>query len=150
MRMKSKNLKRWNLPPYGVKLDCIKSKPYPVLIVILFLGVALITFQQKVIGIAVLVLACYQLGVGNNSVLCEFYDRYVVFYSSHDPDGCYILFWQDVAGWRYQSGLMQDTLYVLLKDGTKLEFPSLSRRKVELYFRKYAPDVEAPVSKQHV
>ena len=79
MRMKSKYLKRWNLPPYGVKLDSIKSKPYPVLIAILFLGAALISLNQKVIGIAILVLACYQLGIGNNSVLCEFYDRYVVF-----------------------------------------------------------------------
>ena len=58
MRMKSKYLKRWNLPPYGVKLDSIKSKPYPVLIAILFLGAALISLNQKVIGIAILVLAC--------------------------------------------------------------------------------------------
>lgn len=150
MRMKSKYLKRWNLPPYGVKLDSIKSKPYPVLIAILFLGAALISLNQKVIGIAILVLACYQLGIGNNSVLCEFYDRYVVFYSTQDPDGCYILFWQDVSKWQYQCGLMQDTLRVLLKDGSKIEFSSLSRRKVEQYFRKYVPDVETPVTKQHV
>ena len=133
MRMKSKYLKRWNLPPYGVKLDSIKSKPYPVLIAILFLGAALISLNQKVIGIAILVLACYQLGIGNNSVLCEFYDRYVVFYSTQDPDGCYILFWQDVAKWQYQCGLMQDTLRVLLKDGSKVEFSSLSPGLRHLY-----------------
>ena len=45
---------------------------------------------------------------------------------------------------------MQDTLRVLLKDGSKVEFSSLSRRKVEQYFRKYVPDVETPVTKQHV
>lgn len=142
MRMKSKKLKRWNLPAYGVKLDCIKAKPYPILFGILIFGAALITLNQKVLGIAILVLACYQIGVNNNQVLCEFFDRYVVFYSSHDPDSCYILFWQDVAQWHYQSGFMQDTLYVLLKDGTKLDFSSLSRRKIELYFRKYAADLE--------
>ncbi len=150
MRMKSKKLKRWNLPAYGEKLDCIKAKPYPILFGFLVFGAGLISLNQKVIGIAILVLACYQISINNNQVLCEFYDRYVVFYNSQDSDDCYILFWQDVAQWQYQRGWMQDTLHVLLKDGTKLDFTSLSRRKVEHYFRTYAAELEMPLIKTHI
>lgn len=72
MRIKSKHLKKWNLPGYGTKLDCVKSKPYPVLFAFLAASVILFSLNQKVIGIALLALTCYQLGVGNNSTICEF------------------------------------------------------------------------------
>lgn len=150
MRMKSKKLKRWNLPAYGEKLDCVKSKPYSILIMIVLIGLALISIDQKVIGIAIIVLACYQIGFANNQVLCEFYDHYVVFYKTQEPDECFILFWQDVAKWQYRCGWMQDELHVILKDGTTMDFCSLSRRKIERYFRKYVPDVEMPITKQHI
>lgn len=150
MRIKSKHLKKWNLPGYGTKLDCVKSKPYPFLFAFLAASVILFSLNQKVIGIALLALTCYQLGVGNNSTICEFFDRYVVFYDAQDHDGCYILFWQDVAQWQYCCGIFRDTLSVTLRDGTSLTFNSLSRRKIEHYFRQYVPDVEMPIGKQHI
>ena len=74
----------------------------------------------------------------------------MVFYDAQDHDGCYILFWQDVAQWQYCCGIFRDTLSVTLRDGTSLTFNSLSRRKIEHYFRQYVPDVEMPIGKQHI
>ena len=150
MQLKSKILKKWNLPSYGVRLGKITSKPYPILIAFLGGGVILILVRQPVFGIAVCALSFYQLCIGHNDSLCEFYDQYVVFYSPKEPDDCYIMFWEDVAEWKYHSGVTHDTLHVLLKDGQVLDFSSLSRRKTEHFFRRFVPQLKSSVHKQQV
>ena len=50
MQLKSKILKKWNLPSYGVRLGKITSKPYPILIAFLGGGVILILVRQPVFG----------------------------------------------------------------------------------------------------
>ena len=73
-----------------------------------------------------------------------------MFYSPKEPDDCYILFWEDVAEWKYHSGVTHDTLHVLLKDGQVLDFSSLSRRKTEHFFRRFVPQLKSSVHKQQV
>lgn len=150
MQMKSKMLKKWNLPSYGKKLDQITSKPYLFLLLLALCGVVLFLWGHAVIGVVVVVTAGYQFCVGQNLILCEFYDQYAVFYPEAGSDECFLLFWEDVAGWQYQSGWMHDTLKILLKDGNSVEFASLCRRKMEHYFRQCAHIEPSPVPKQHV
>ena len=71
MQLKSKILKKWNLPSYGVRLGKITSKPYPILIAFLGGGVILILVRQPVFGIAVCALSFYQLCIGRNDSLCR-------------------------------------------------------------------------------
>ena len=99
VNVKSKVLKIRNLPTDGRKIDQINAKPYLVIAVFLFIGIALLFTRVYLIGIVITFLFLYCLLFVKDVVLIEFYETYAVFYLNNGKEECFLLFWQDVAKW---------------------------------------------------
>ena len=74
--------------------------------------------------------------------MTELSSDHAVFYKESSREECFYLYWDDVEEWKImpmKTGL--DQLIIELKDGEKVRFTVFSRRKIEKYFKKYAPNI---------
>lgn len=148
MNIKSKNLKIRNLPKNNKRIDKINSKPYLALIIFLVSGIAIFSVSY-LIGLLICALCLYNLCFIRNMILTEFFDDYAVFYNTQKKDECFILFWQDIAKWKFQKQRSDlDILEVHLKDGRKVTFQCVSKRKTLNHFHKYSKATEIITNKR--
>lgn len=151
VNVKSKVLKIRNLPTDGRKIDQINAKPYLVIAVFLFIGIALLFTRVYLIGIVITFLFLYCLLFVKDVVLIEFYETYAVFYLNNGKEECFLLFWQDVAKWSITSSRNDlDVLNIELKNHQCISLKCVSRKKVEKYFLQCATPIrESEITKQH-
>lgn len=151
VNVKSKVLKIRNLPTDGRKIDQINAKPYLVIAVFLFIGIALLFTRVYLIGIVITFLFLYCLLFVKDVVLIEFYETYAVLYLNNGKEECFLLFWQDVAKWSITSSRNDlDVLNIELKNHQCISLKCVSRKKVEKYFLQYATPIrESEITKQH-
>jgi len=151
VNVKSKVLKIRNLPTDGRKIDQINAKPYLIIAVFLFIGIALLFTRVYLIGIVITFLFLYCLLFVKDVVLIEFFENYAVFYLNNGKEECFLLFWQDVAKWSITSSRNDlDVLNIELKNQQCISLKCVSRKKVEKYFLQFATTLrESEITKQH-
>lgn len=141
MKIKSKILKIRNLPKNECCIDCIKAKPYALIVFILLVGILLIwkTILQ-LLGVVLFVFALFYLLFVKNRILVKFYPSYAVFYLYNGANECYLLFWEDVVSWKIVSKRKSlDMLELVLKDEQQVMLQCYMKRRIKKNLTKFAP-----------
>lgn len=140
--IRSKRLYSHNLPEDRSIETKINSKPTAGLLVFVFFGISLMCVGKLwIFGLLIALMALAGVLFIKNHVMTELSSDHAVFYKDTNREECFILYWDDVEEWKImpmKTGL--DQLIIELKDGEKVCFTVFSRRKIEKYFKKYAPN----------
>lgn len=138
MLVKSKSLKRRNLPKGNNALAKINLRPNLLFQIILASAVILMIQNNLIIGLGLLGFSGYNLFFTKNKYVVEFYDEYVVFQLDNFEDEVYIVFYSEIESWQYhQLNKGIDSVEVQLVNLDKLTFNSYDRRNMKRYMKKF-------------
>lgn len=140
--IRSKRLYCHNLPEDRVIETKINSKPTGGLLVFALLGISLMCVGKVwIFGLLIALASMAGVILIKNHVMTELSSDHAVFYKENSREECFYLYWEDVEEWKImpmKTGL--DQLIIQLKDGERVRFTVFSRRKIDKYFKKYAPN----------
>ena len=143
MDIRSKKLKTRNLPEPREAIDQINAKPYVFLILFLFIGLYMFFTSNYLMGIFMMAIFLYYLIFIKNKVVTEFYEDYIVFYNEKEMEECYIVFYAEIKSWVYLPGRFDtDRVEITFKDGKRVAFDSLSKRKMKRYLDQRVGEME--------
>lgn len=141
--IRSKRLYCHNLPEDRTIETKINSKPTGGLLVFVLFGISLMCVGKLwIFGLLITLMTLAGVVFIKNHVMTELSSDHAVFYKESSREECFYLYWDDVEEWKImpmKTGL--DQLIIELKDGEKVRFTVFSRRKIEKYFKKYAPNI---------
>lgn len=138
VEVRSQYLKIRNLPQKEKRIGSINSKPYVFFCILLLISFYFIRRQVYLLGVLIQVISIYNLCFTHNEKLVEFYRGYVVFYHINEhKDDCFLLFWEDVAGWYFTNGGHgYDAICVELRNQKQVTLRCVERWKIARYFKR--------------
>lgn len=138
--MKSKEIKRYNLPSDRVVTRTIDAKPYELLLVFVLIGMYITFYNQWYYGGIFTLLGFLILFILPKRVLVEFTNTYMILYSKVNSPDCMMVYYEEVASWIYHVGLYKDELQINLIDGTTQTVEGFSKFTFELEMNRYMGD----------
>lgn len=138
--IKSKELKRYNLPEDRILLGIVDAKPNGSLFVIFMFGMILIVAKAYIYGIltaSVCVLAFLFLP---RRIMIEFYGQYLVLYNHANKNDCEMIYYDDVLKWKYNSGVYYDDLEITLVDDSVHIIDGFSKVEYETLMNRFLKD----------
>ena len=142
MDIRSKKLKTRNLPEPREAIDQINAKPYVFIALFLFIGLYMFFMTSYLWGVFMIAIFLYYLVFVKNKILTEFYEDYIVFYNDKDEEECYIVFYNEIKSWSYEVGrFATDTVQITFKDGKRIAFDCLSKRKMKRYLNEHVGEM---------
>lgn len=138
--MKSKEIKRYNLPEDRILLGIIDAKPDTYLLIFFFIGLIFLLLKEYTIAIIFLSISILSLIFLPKRVLIEFYDSYLVLYNHASKNDCEIIYYNEVTKWRYNYGVSYDELQLLLIDDSMHSVDGFSRIVYESQMNRFLKD----------
>lgn len=129
--MKTKEIKRYNLPNERIVLSRIDAKPYELIILVILVAVFVAYRSQWLYGSFFALLSIIILIVLPSRLLIEFTNDYLIIYNKGNSADCYIVYYEDIVSWKYIGGFKEDELIINLVDGTSLELEAFSKIRFE-------------------
>ena len=139
-RMKSKELKTYNLPEDRVLLAAIDAKPEWMIFAFFVLGVFLIVYQRYIAGSSFFGIAICATFFLPNRVLVEFYSDFLVIFNHANKNTCEIIYYDDVVNWSYVYGITYDTLDIKLIDDSVHSIDAYSKVLFENLMNRFLKD----------
>lgn len=116
IKVKSKELKKYNLPEERVLLEVIDAKPNGLLFGVFLIGLFFIPFKEYAWGLLIVSLSVLMIIFLPGKVLVEFYKDYLVLYNHASKNVCEMIYYEEVVKWRYSYGVRYDELAIVLID----------------------------------
>ncbi|MDO4501328.1 MAG: hypothetical protein Q4B60_08695 [Erysipelotrichaceae bacterium] len=138
--MKSKELKKYNLPEDRILLGIIDAKPNAILFVSFFIGLIFLLFKQYVWGAIICGYAMMLMTFLPGKVLVEFYEEYLVLYNHANKNDCDMIYYDEVVKWRYNYGISYDELTITLIDDSNRSVDGFSRVEYETKMNRFLKD----------
>lgn len=135
--MKTKEIKRYNLPNERIVLSRIDAKPYELIVLIILVGVFVTYRSQWLYGGFFALLSIIILIVLPSCLLIEFTKDYLIIYNKGNSADCYIVYYEDIVTWRYMGGFKEDELVINLVDGSSLKLEAFSKILFEREMNKF-------------
>ena len=145
--MKSKELKKYNLPEDRVCLAMIDAKPNLLIVTMFVVGLLFSVLKSYVWGISFVLFSLVTAVVLPNRILIEFYDEYLVLYNHANKRDCEIIYYEDVVKWKYDSGLSYDTLSITLVDDSVHEVDGFSKITFESLMNRFLKEKKEKIKK---
>lgn len=145
--MKSKELKRYNLPEDRILLALIDAKPNATIAVLALIGFILVMLKQYTWGVSLILFSFLLGGFLPRRILIEFYNEYLVLFNHANRNDCEIIYYEDVVKWRYVSGLSYDTLSISLVDDSVHTIDGFSKIAFETQMNRFLKDKKEKVKK---
>lgn len=138
-KIQSNRLKCRNLPADYEVLDKTTSKPLGSLATVALCGLVLmITPDYMFLGSLIAFVSFYSLFFSPTVVLVEFCDEFVIFYLDDKRENCYVIYWNEIAGYEYKAQWINpDYVKITLMDGSVHSFKCLSRQQLMRNFQKH-------------
>lgn len=143
--MKSQVIKTRNIPADVLKSAyAVRVKPWALLLVTLFAGVAILIVKSYMIGLALplVILTLFAILVMPDRVLVQFAPEYMIMYNRKDREECTLVYWEEIVSWAYEYHGSCDYLAVTLTDGSTEMAEMYSRRSIRRYMKLYAKNKE--------
>lgn len=143
--MKSQVIKTRNIPGDVLKnAYAVRVKPWALLLVTLFAGVAILIVKSYMIGLALplVILTLFAILVMPDRILVQFSPEYMILYNRKDREECTLVYWDEVVSWAYEYHGACDCLAVILTDGRTEMVEMYSRRSIRRYMKLYAKGKE--------
>ncbi len=138
--MKSKELKKYNLPEDRILLGVIDAKPTWYLFVVFLIGMFLCVFREYMIGLFVSSIVTLALIFLPKRVMIEFYEDYLVLYNHASKNDCEMIYYEDIVKWRYNYGINYDDLEIILTDDSTHIIDGYSRVEYETMMNRFLKD----------
>lgn len=138
--MKTKEIKRYNLPVDRTIIKRIDAKPYELLAILVFIALVISLNDHWYFGGGFAFFGILIFVVMPNRLLIEFTDEYLVLYNHVNSADCMIVYYDDVVSWRYNVGFKEDELIITLSDGSTQKIEAFSKLTFELAMNKFLKD----------
>ena len=138
--MKSKELKKYNLPEDRILLGLIDAKPNTFLFLIFLIGLALVATAHYTVGAFITGVSAMAFMVLPRRILVEFYENYLVLYNHAGKNDCEMIYYEDVVKWRYNYGISYDELQIILTDNSTHTIDAYSKVEYEALMNRFLKD----------
>lgn len=138
--MKTKEIKRYNLPNERMIIKKIDAKPYELFIVFFLISILLVVNTTWYYGGGLALMIVIVFLIMPNRILIEFTNEFLVLYNKGNSSDCYIVYYEDVVSWKYNVGFKDDNLAISLIDGTTLKIEAFSKIQFEHYMNRFLKD----------
>ena len=146
--MKSKQLKSYNIPTGDAFIDSIDAKPNGLLVAMMISGFAMIIFKwSNIFGLMTILFSLSLLLFLPGDVLIYFFKDYLIMYNRADRNQCVLVYYDEVASWRYSWSPSSDYLYIELIDGNEERIEAFSKSLFEYKMRIFLKDKQKKVLK---
>ena len=138
--MKSMPLKSFHLPRERRVDHTVDAKPYLLIILLGFSGVALSFLRGvTVYGVALMLAMVFAAVVLPSRILIEFSEEYMVIYNRVDRSDCMMVYYEEIVEYRYLHQKKSDELLLQLEDGSSVRVPVFHKRRILSLMEHYAP-----------
>ena len=138
--MKSKELKKYNLPEDRILLGLIDAKPNTFLFLFFLIGLALVATTHYTVGAFITGVSTMAFMVLPRRILIEFYENYLVLYNHAGKNDCEMIYYEDVVKWRYNYGISYDELQIILTDNSTHTIDAYSKVEYETLMNRFLKD----------
>ncbi len=138
--IKSKELKRYNLPEDRILLGVIDAKPNSTLFILFIIGMFLIVIKAYIYGTALISISVLSFLFLPKKEMIEFYDEYLVLYNHANRNVCEMIYYSDVLKWKYNSGVYYDDLEIVLSDESTHTIDGFSKVEYETLLNRFLKD----------
>lgn len=120
--------------------EALDAKPYILLYSMFLFGIIMVLFAKYTFGVSIIFFSAACIIFLPQRVLIEFYDEYMVAYNKASKDDCTLIYYEDVSSWYYKFNVYQDSLEIILTDGSIQKIPGYSKTVYESIMNKYLKD----------
>lgn len=138
--MKSKELKKYNLPEDRILLGVIDAKPNTYLFLFFLMGLVFVATTHYALGVFMTGVSAMAFVLLPRRVMIEFYDNYLVLYNHAGKNDCEMIYYEDVVKWRYNYGISYDELQIVLTDNSTHVIDAYSRVEYETLMNRFLKD----------
>jgi|GEM_PF-5804432 len=139
--MKSKVLKRFNLPSERNIVYRLDAKPYWLLFIISIIGLALcLSSKWRIFGVSLCFASIFFYMLTPSRYLVEFCDEYMIIYHRLNKTECALIYYDEILTYDFVKGRDFDRLEITLSDDRTYSVPIFKKYKINKLLNKYAPD----------
>lgn len=124
----------------------VKLIPYPSLIFMGVLGLALIATMNRamiIFGLIILTTLAYALLRVKDRIVCEVYADGVSIFDPRDPSIVHHLPWDEIRDWKFNPGLaLGEAVEINMVDNEHFAIESFKSTKIVKRFMKHVPELE--------